>query len=701
MYPTLDLTKINFTPYPYQIEAVNKLIEWGMRDDRTKVHTLVSLIQSGKTFCACAAIGELYKQGKKIWIIVNREELVEQWRGSLFELNPDIPRKNLWYIWGNKPEFLKCQIQIVQVQTLARRFEKMKDKEYARPDVIFIDEAHTVARADVIRELTNQWNPKQINITATPVFHGKNKEQYVDRFPVWELPNNKNPLKGTGEMLWHIGADSKMMLDLKRWKNPKWIIGSDELSNKTSRRFREGVTIKGYDYDATSQAAVMIDLIPDHIAEWKLNGGDKRSTIWYCVNQNHCIEMVKALIKEGRKVALVLSKLTIDAQNELTKLGVIFNRKEAIKKYKSGELTDLVNCECLTTGFSASIGSCAVWCRRTMSVGLFCQMSGRVLTYHPDFDEALLMDFAGNLGVHKVFPETIDWLDFNASKVMFRDPNQVVCHNCGYRHDSTPKPKHINKYVKFSVKLGQFVYPEKFEGIREYMQPEHNINCEKCNHPVYFNYDQLSAYSDWLSSVRAAMMCDQKPDKFKGDSAGISIGRITKDCSIKLTIGDMYEVGLWSIVDEDSITVGDGEKVLKDKSIAWEKIRSRQLEALDDKVLRLKKLSKLTIEQREFIESYDVKKLLESTEPNSRYRAALSYMYINDRSPLKSYSYWIGDTDNPPKNIVSECLNNLYGGDFESYEMLKNWLHGHYETQTDYKKKGVIASFIKILSELK
>lgn len=708
MYPTLDLEKITFDPYPYQVEAVNKIIEWGMKDNQSQVNTLVSLIQSGKTFCCCAAIGELYKQGKRIWIIVDSIELLGQWWEAFFELNPDIPRRDCWYIGNKKTEMLHKQIQFVQVQTLDRRFKRFKDKIGIKPDLVFIDESHEVANYKVINDLVNHWHPKQINVTATPVFHGKSKVQYVDVFPAWEFPNEKNPLRGTGDMLWHIGANSKMMLDLKRWKKPTWLIGSDTLSQITADRFK-GMKIRGSEYDETSQAHVMIDLIPEHIAEWKDNQGNKRSTIWFCVNQLHCLEMVKALIKEGRKVALVLSKLTLQAQKELTDLGVIFDRKEAIRKYKTGELTDLVNCQCLTTGFSAAIGSCAVWARRTMSVGLFCQMSGRVLTYHPDFDTALLMDFAGNLGVHGIFPENIDWLDFNPSKLMFKDPNQVVCRKCGYRHDSTPKPHHIDKHVKFSVKLGQFVYPKDFTGIKEKLGFEQPINCNGCNNPVYFHTENLNLYSTWISSVRASMMFGEKPDKFKGSSAGISIGVPTKDCQELLTIGDMYECNLWSLIEEEKDDDGNvinshiaEDNGPKDNSEAYMKIRDKQLEALKGKSLRAKKLSKLTLVQREYVESHDVKKLLEVTDRDGKYRAAIAYMYLSDKSPLTAWQYW-SDTElaNPPKTLVKQALTGLYNGDDESYQMLKTWIHGHYEDQSNHAKKGVLLGFLKTLAEIK
>ncbi len=451
----------------------------------------------------------------------------------------------------------------------------------------------------------------------------------------------------------------------------------------------------------------MIDLIPEHIAEWKDNGGDKRSTIWFCVNQLHCIEMVKELIKEGRKVALVLSTLTKEAQKELTALGVIFNRKEATRKYKTGEITDMVNCECLIAGFSASIGSCLVWARCTMSIGLFCQGTGRVLTFDELWDIALLMDFAGNLGVHNVFPENIDWLDYRPSKLMFKDVHQVICRKCGYRHDSTPKPKHIDKHVKFSVKLGQFIYPKNFMGIKEKLDFEQPINCNGCNNPVYFNSERLNLYSEWISSVRASMMFGDKPDKFKGSSAGISIGLPTSDCQEILKIGDMYECNLWSLIEDETdengnkVTFIEGEdEGPKDQSEAYLKIRDKQLDALKGKALRLKKLSLMTEYQRNYIESHDVKKLLEYTDLDGKYKTALAYMYLSDKSPLGAFGYWGGD-DNPPKSLVKEALEGLYNGNDESYQMLRTWLQGHIELQTNHAKRGTLLGILKTLGELK
>lgn len=695
----LEGKQLNFTPYPYQLNSINQLIEWGLDGRNDQVNTFVSLIQSGKTFCACAAMGELYKKHKRIWVIVDREELLEQWWDSFFELNPDIPKKECWYIGDNKTPLYRKQIQFVQVQTLTRRFKNIKDE--FKPDIIILDEAHGVGFQRVIDELVNKWNPKQINITATPVRAGNNKQQYIDKFPLWENPNPKNPLKGSGDKLWYIGATSKMMLDLKRWKNPNWIVASEGLSDKTAERFK-GVTVRGGEYDDTSQAAVMIDLIPDHIQEWKNNGGESRSTIWYAVNKRHCIEVVKALQKECRKVALVLSGLSKEDETLLNAKGVVTNRKEAIRLFRLGELTDLVNCQCLTTGFSASIASCAVWLRRTMSFGLFCQMSGRALTYHPDFDTALLMDFAGNLGTHKgVFPETVDWLDYQPSRLIFRDPNQVVCKVCKYRHDGNPKPQHsTDSKIRFSTKYANFSYPKNYEGIFDTVSFSDVIKCEKCKEPVYHNPDELWAYSRWLNDVKSAVMSGEKPPKFKGDSAGISIGKTTERITEPLTLETMYDTGLWSLIEEgedkDESNFSD-----KDRSEQWLKIRARQLEALEGKSLRLKKLSKLTEEQRVYIETYDINKIISLQCTEARYRTALGYMYLSDKSPLKSISYWVGESRNPPKNLVREALERIYNQDEESYEMLRSWIHKHHEEQSDNAKKGVLKGFLKTLAEIK
>lgn len=699
---------LNFTPYPYQVQAIDKLLEWAITDDKTHVNTFVSLIQSGKTFCACACVGELYRQGKRVWIVVDREELLEQWYDSFFELNPDIPKSECWFIGDGKQPIYRKQIQFVQVQTLARRFKDIQDKIQFAPDVMFVDEAHTVGFHRVMDEVTNFYNPKQINITATPVLHGKSDQQYIDKFPLWQFPNEKNKLKGTGDRHWYIGANSKMMLDLKRWKNPNWIVASEELSDITADRFK-GVRISAdKDYNPTDQASVMIDLLPMHIEEWKINGGQKRSTIWYCVNKVHCVETIKALQTEGRKVALVLSKLDKVTETLLNSLGVITNRKAAIKAFKLGEITDLVNCQCLTTGFSASIASCIVWLRRTMSVGLFCQMSGRALTYHPDWDYALLMDFAGNLGVHGVFPENIDWLDFNPSKKMFRDPNKVVCKSCKYRHDGNPKPQHqTDRKIKFNTGLMEYIYPEPCQisySDEVDVSLTEELKCEKCNKLVYFNDYKFNFYAKWLKDVKSAVMSGEKPPKFKGDSCGISIGLATESMSQPLTVGDMYDSGIWSLIipeiktdDED----GETSKKPTDKSETWIKTYRKQLEALESKSLRLKKLSKLTLAQRTFVESTDISQILKLTDTEGKYRAALGYMYLSDNSPLKSFSYWQGSTPNPPVNVVRQTLENIYNNDVENYELLRSWIRKHLEAQNDHAKRGVIMGMMKQLVSLK
>jgi superfamily II DNA or RNA helicase len=665
--------------FDYQVVARDKILDWVEEGDASVVHNLISVMRSGKTFIICSAISELINKGKRVWVIVDQIELLGQWRDELLIVNPTFDTKNLWYIAAGKAAIHKRPLQFVQVQTLKNRLAKIREED--KPDVIFLDEAHKVAYYRIIDKLKLRWpDTKQINVTGTPCVEGSRDQQYLDKFPLWENPNPKNKLEGTGKQYWYQAATAKEMIQLKRWRKPEWIVADEEVSARTAQRFA-GMKIRGNDYDDTSQAAVMIDLLPDHIKAWQENGGEVHSTVWYCCNKAHVEATVKALNAIGRRAVAVMGD---------TEKGF---RKTVIPGSDSGLYTDIVNYQCVTTGVTLRKVSCAVWLRRTMSVGLFCQMAGRPLTYSDENPIGLLMDLAGNLGLHP-FPELIDWWAFNPSKKLFNDQYKVVCKSCTYRHDSLPKPKHpTDKKISFNVGACGYIYKDGYVGDRVQPKPSDVIHCHNCNELVYYSLPDLSAYGEWLKNTRSAIMSDKKPTKFKGDSVGISIGLRDERFNLPLTIETLYDLNIWSILEDGK----EARARILDKSGEWQKTRDKQLVNLRGRDLINYKLSCLSKLQLEIYNKTSTSSLIVIEDINERYRAALGYAYIMNLPPVKSFGYWDG-FGNPPKKQVKIALENIRAAHQDNHGLLKTWIEHHLEKHTDQRHKGVCRMFLKILA---
>jgi superfamily II DNA or RNA helicase len=77
-------------------------------------------------------------------------------------------------------------------------------------------------------------------------------------------------------------------------------------------------------------------------------------------------------------------------------------RRQALARYKAGDLQVLANCMVLTEGFDAPHTSCAVIARPTKSPGLYVQMVGRALRLHPGKTDALILDVVGASTRHKL-----------------------------------------------------------------------------------------------------------------------------------------------------------------------------------------------------------------------------------------------------------------------------------------------------------
>ncbi len=647
--------------FPYQEVAKDQILTWTSSNDAAVAHTLVAPMSAGKTLLSGATIDVLVQQGKRVWVVVNREELVDQWKNELSRIATSLKShsRDVGIIMGGVLPAMYRPVQLVMVQTLTQRLKTIADKH--KPDVIFYDEAHETRFQRIANKLKQRWpDVHEILLTATPVRHGKSPVQYSDLFS-----------KDT----WHVVKTAREMIGMGRWKTPIWKSASDELAESTAIRFT-GMKQSGGDYDDTSQAQVMMDLLPGHLADWKKYGGDKHHCVWFVVNVEHAHKVVKALQGLGRRA------IAITGQSNKKE------RRDAIEAFKNGEIDDLVNCQCLTTGFDAPIASCAVWLRRTLSVGLFNQMAGRVLRKFDGITKALMLDLAGNLAIHP-FPELMDWMEFDPCQRMFRDPNTVMCRSCGYRHDAIPTPIHPTDR-KIGWLTGMACFKDGLE-----ISLKSIISCHDCNSPVYADPEKLKIYGDWLKSCVVAKVSGKKPPQFSGTSAGISIG-IADDTKTPLTPELLYETGVWRLTEGGE----KPEKTIKDRSQEYRDLRVRLAKNFEQKELCDLRFTMLNQRQQQFLLGCNVASLKAITDNAGRYRTAIAYAYINDKSPVWAFPYWDKAYGAINKSEISKALTSIWAGNPETFALLEQWLERHIEIAPDHKKRGIVQSFLTLLNGL-
>lgn len=648
------------TLFPYQLPIKETLVSWALNDNPAIVNTLVAPMACGKTAITCAATEDIVRARKRVWIVVNRIELVDQWRSELQRFAAAI--RHVGQITRDTKQ-LRAVVVIVQAQTLQRYLAKVPDQ--LKPDVVFYDEAHETAFTKVAVELRNRFKLfKQINLTATPARHGSSNIQYADLFP---------------REHWHVAITAKKLIEIGRWKKPVWKLASEALAKETASRF-SGVKISGGEYDETSQAAVMIDLLPKQLAEALPQIGT-RSTVWFCVNTKHAQEVYKALALNST-VAFVSG----DDQNTVCNVELPptrdSKRSKIVSAFKAGAIQHYVTIQTATTGFDAPIASCAVWLRKTLSVGLFCQMAGRVLRKYDQVALGLLLDLAGNLGLHP-FPEDIDWLEFEPSKKLFRDPSLYVCKKCGNRHKSIPTPLDPQNMFTFQISQGTFE-----DGRPCDMHAP--IKCHACKSDTYFDRRLLASYGRWLTTTAAKAATGAKPEKHKESTAGIAIGAAAYD--EVLTPADLYGYDVWRLSSG-----GTGEGGAKDKSQEFLQIYKDANDRVKDRETTALKLSYMRPTQQYFLEHCRLADIRACATIEASYKAGLAYAYTYNKSPIWAYQFWNHpDNANPTHATIQEFFRSIAVCP-ESIELVREWLRHwakEHESKREQRKSGLIRGWM-------
>ena len=124
-----------------------------------KAPLLVLPTGAGKTIVFSELSKYLIDQGKKVFILVHRRELVTQACSKLDEINTK------YGVIAPSYKSTKDPLQVASVYTLSRRMHKLN----YTPDYIIFDEAHHVAAKTWIEVVNKYKKAIRIGVTATPI----------------------------------------------------------------------------------------------------------------------------------------------------------------------------------------------------------------------------------------------------------------------------------------------------------------------------------------------------------------------------------------------------------------------------------------------------------------------------------------------------------------------------------------------------
>ena len=347
----IETTEPQLRPYQHSaIEALRKSLSTGHKRPVLQLCT-----GGGKTYLSAEMIRRCESKGKRTLFICDSTELVEQALKSFdnYGLHVGVMQADHYRTDESK------LTQVCTAQTLLKRIKRFRNEFEQYPvALIFIDEAH-VQYAE-LRELLTTLYPHApiIGLSATPFARamGLFYDDVVSAVPLRQLINE-------GYLL-PYDVYSPYVPDMA------------------------GVKVKGNDYDA-EQAAKIYEgkIVADIVSTWQ-KLGENRSTLVFACNVAHSKSIAEAFVSAGVDCEHIDGYGNSDLERA--------NRKDKIKRYKTGKLKMLVSVAILTKGFDAPITGCIVIARPTKSLIMHMQIHGRLIRTFDGMTKGIVLDHAGN-----------------------------------------------------------------------------------------------------------------------------------------------------------------------------------------------------------------------------------------------------------------------------------------------------------------
>lgn len=337
---------MSYTLHDYQKECIGVIAD----TFKEKQKQLVQLpTGSGKTWIF---LNYLKENSEKAIITCPSKELQEQifhWGNHFLG---DIISKD---VHAKYKPFVVTTAASLNYETTFRKLERWG------ADHVVIDEAHHAQSETYLRFLNrfeNSNNFKLLGCTATP--------ERMDRKSLSDIFEDISYSKTIFEMI-----QEGHLCDMKGWR----VKTTCELENMCNAGgdFAH-YTLKALDTESRNK--LILNIYQKHCSD--------RKTLIFCIDVDHAIKISDALEKLGYKSAYIYGKMPMH------------ERKDIIKRFKSGELQVLTNCQLLTEGFDEPSIDALIIARPTRSKSLYCQMLGRGLRKFPGKEFCHLYELTDN-----------------------------------------------------------------------------------------------------------------------------------------------------------------------------------------------------------------------------------------------------------------------------------------------------------------
>lgn len=307
----------------------------------------------GKTVIFCYITQRAQARGKRVYILVHRNELHEQVSDTLgnFEVDHGI-------IAAGRTMNRRALTQVASVFTIARRLERVPV-----PDLVIADEAHHAIGGSTWGKCIAHWREQNerlqiLGVTATPErLSGEGLGETFDDMVLGPT---------TGELI-ESGA-------LCRYR-----LFAPSMIDTAGMHLRAGDFVRGEAQAAASKPAIVGNAI-EHYAKY-LNGAP---AVCFCVSVEHAEMMADRFRAAGFR------SVSIDGTMER---GL---RRHVIADLRRGALNVITSCDVISEGLDVPGLHGAILLRPTWSLALHLQQIGRVLRPADGKQAAIVLDHVGN-----------------------------------------------------------------------------------------------------------------------------------------------------------------------------------------------------------------------------------------------------------------------------------------------------------------
>lgn len=406
-------------PRWYQTAARDAVFEnWA--DNPGSAQIIVAPTGSGKTILLSIIAERFLSENPHGYVmsLAHVPELVEQGYTAFRDVAPHVSAGVFAAKLGRKDRFAKVTFGLVQ--SVARAIDLFKK----RIGLIIVDECHLISHRDdgqyrdvirAFREARGRENVRIVGLTATPyrLDSGNLLEPYKDQAPLFEeiaYEVDMLDLIEEGSLSRVVSTGTKVDL-----------AGAVKAAEKSGSLHRRGGEFIDGELDAAVNTEEINRAACKEIVETGL-AQDRKSWLVFAVTIDHATRLRDIIREHGVSCEMVCGE-TPTAE-----------RRRIINDFKSFKIKCLTSVNVLSTGFDHKAVDLVAMLRPTQSPGLYLQQAGRGLRVYPGKDNALLLDFAGNVMRHGLLTN-VKGVSKRSTKKEDEEPKAKICPSCSSHVD--------------------------------------------------------------------------------------------------------------------------------------------------------------------------------------------------------------------------------------------------------------------------